>query len=177
MKHHGPASPPPPTLKSAVGSEEGWQVFRPRQCCMRYRVPSEAPKPHSPLYLAAVAGKCLNCLSFSHRRADYHLPTRCFNCHGLRHHLRDCKRPRKSHALHFVGDPEACSNVDGWCFIKDMHDGLGARPAMQAMHSTLTSHGVGDTSGALTSALSAASGFPKPDLTFPIALVSLFQHS
>jgi hypothetical protein len=40
-KHHGPTSSQPPTLKSVVVSDEGWQVVRPRQ------------RSHSPRYLIA----------------------------------------------------------------------------------------------------------------------------
>jgi hypothetical protein len=153
-------------LKSTVGSEEGWQVVWPRQCRVGCRAPSEAAKPHSPLLPHRCAGQSALTIC--------RLFTRCFNCHGLQYHLRDCKRPEKSHALHVVGDSEACSNVDGWRFNKARHDDSGARPASQATRSTLMSHGVGDSFGALTSTPYIASGFPEPNLTFPVASVSLF---
>jgi hypothetical protein len=62
---------------------------------------------------AVVADKCLNYLSSSHRRADFHLPTRCFNCHRLHHHLRDCNHALKSYVLHVWGVPEALFDVGG----------------------------------------------------------------
>jgi hypothetical protein len=37
-------------------------------------------------YLAVVTVRCLNCLTSSHRRADCHLLTWCFNYHDLHHH-------------------------------------------------------------------------------------------
>lgn len=79
---------------TSADADEGWQVVGSRQRRARSHVPSPPSKLASPRYLAAVAGRCLNCLSFSHRVATCHLPTRCFNCHVFRHHLRDCKRPR-----------------------------------------------------------------------------------
>jgi hypothetical protein len=105
-------------------------------CCF---TPLVVSRLHSSRYLAAVAGRCLNCLSSSHRREDCHLPTHCFNCHGLRYHLRDCKLPRKS--LVALGDSEAS-------------------------HVTLPSLGDKDSSSALESSPSNASSFSEPDHIF-----------
>jgi hypothetical protein len=112
-------------------------------CC---RAPSATPRSYSPRYLVAVEGRCLNCLSSSHRRVGCCLSTRCFNCHRLRHHLRDCKRPRKSSLV--VGVFDAVS---------------------QALRDTLPSLGDGGTPGA--PAPSVASCFPKPGLVFPVKSV------
>jgi hypothetical protein len=90
-QHRGQASSLSLTLRSVKHVDEGRQVVRPRR--MHCFAPSAAPRPHSPHYLTAMEGRCLNCLSSCHKRADRRLPTRCFNCHGLRHHLRDCKLP------------------------------------------------------------------------------------
>jgi hypothetical protein len=123
---------------------EDWQVVKP--CHLRCRAPSAAPRLYSPHYRATVEGRCLNCLSSSHRRAGCCLPTHCFNCHGLRHHLRDCKRPHKSSIV--VGVSDAVS---------------------QAPRDTFVSLGDGGTPG--TPAPSIASRFPKPDLVFPVESV------
>ncbi|CAN6330825.1 unnamed protein product [Urochloa humidicola] len=44
-----------------------------------------------------LAGRCLNCLSYSHRVATCRLPRRCLRCHGFRHLARECRRPRAPH--------------------------------------------------------------------------------
>ena len=51
------------------------------------------PPPRRPLP-AELSGRCLNCLSYKHRRADCRLQTRCLRCLELRHLARDCKQPR-----------------------------------------------------------------------------------
>jgi hypothetical protein len=111
-QHRSTTLSPPASLKPTMNPDEGWQVIKPHR--VRRCVPSAAPRPaasrsYSPLYLAVVEGKCLNYLSSSHRRADCCLPTCCFYCHGFWHHLRDCKRPRKSSLALEV--PEAASQV------------------------------------------------------------------
>jgi hypothetical protein len=138
---------PPLSLKSSVNPGEDWQIVKTRR--MRRCAPSAAPKPaasrsYSPCYLAAVEGKCLNCLSSSHRKADCCLPTCCFNCHGFQHHLRDCKRPRKSSIALEI--PEAVSQVQ---------------------RGTLPSLGDGGTPDAPTP--SVASRFSEPDLILLVA--------
>jgi hypothetical protein len=143
-QHHGPASSLPPSSKPTMIPNEDWQVVKP--CHLRCRAPSAAPRSYSPHYRATVEGRCLNCLSSSHRRAGCCLPTHCFNCHGLRHHLRDCKRPHKSSIV--VGVSDAVS---------------------QAPRDTFVSLGDGGTPG--TPAPSIASRFPKPDLVFPVESV------
>jgi hypothetical protein len=94
------------------------------------------PQPQSPRYLVVVEGRCLNCLSSSHRRAECHLPICCFNCHGLCPHLRDCKLPQKSSIA--LGDSKASCG-------------------------SLPSRGDRGTSSALESSPSDASSFPEPD--------------
>jgi hypothetical protein len=101
-QHRGPASSPPPSSKPTLILVEDWQIVKPR--CVHCRAPSTAPRSYSPRYLAAVESRCLNCLFSFHMRADRCLLTRCFNCHGLCHHLRDCKRPRKSSLVIGVSD-------------------------------------------------------------------------
>jgi hypothetical protein len=138
-----------------MNPHEGWQVVKPRH--MRSCAPSAAPKPvasrsYSPRYLTAVEDKCLNCLSFSHRRADCCLPTRCFNYLGFWHHLRDCKCPcRSSIALEV---PKAVSHVP---------------------HDTHPSLGDGGTPGA--PALSVASRFSEPDLELPVVSMCFIPRS
>jgi hypothetical protein len=105
---------------------------------------------HTPL--PAVEGKCLNCLSSFHRRADCCLPTRCFNYHGFQHHLRDCKRPCKSSIALEV--PEAI---------------------LQVSRGTLPSLGDIGTPGA--PAPSVASHFFKLDLFLPIVSVCFIPRS
>jgi hypothetical protein len=112
--------------------------------------PSAAPRPHSPRYLTAMKGRCLNCLSSSHKRVDYCLPTCCFNCHGLRHHLQDYKRPRKSSTA-----------------LRDS----------EASHGTLSSLGDRGTSSALESAPSEASSFLEPDHIFSRSSVCFISRS
>jgi hypothetical protein len=36
-------------------------------------------------------GRCVNCLSYSHRVSTCQLPQRCLHCHDFRHLARDCK--------------------------------------------------------------------------------------
>lgn len=43
---------------------------------------------------AELHGRCLNCLSYSHRVGTYRLPRRCIRCHRFRHLAKDCKRPK-----------------------------------------------------------------------------------
>jgi len=38
--------------------------------------------------------RCFKCLSFAHCITTCHQPLRCLNCHGTRHMVRECKRPR-----------------------------------------------------------------------------------
>jgi hypothetical protein len=123
---------------------EDWQIVKLRR--VRCRAPSTAPRSYSPHYLAVMEGRCLNCLSPSHRRAKCYLPTQCFNCHGLRHHLRDCKCPRKSSIVVGVSDA-----------------------ALHASRDTLPSLGDGGTPG--TPAPSIASRFSEPVPVFPVELV------
>jgi hypothetical protein len=113
--------------------------------------------------------RCLNCLSFSHRRVDCRLPTWSFNCHRLCHYLRDCKRPHKSPAA--LGDYEACVVATGRRVVWTSCDGSCACPASQTPRDTLLSLGDEGTSDAQALAPFVASGFPKSDLIFPIALV------
>jgi hypothetical protein len=55
-KHHGMASPPLLTLKSVVGSEEGWQVVRPHQRRLhRRRHQNHTPPFTSPLWRACAS--------------------------------------------------------------------------------------------------------------------------
>jgi hypothetical protein len=117
-KHHGLTSSLPPILKFTAISDEGWQVVRPRQRRVLCHAPLASQRSHSPHYLIVVVGRCLNCLSFSHRRVDCRLPTHFFNCHSFHHHLWDCKHPQKSLALHVLNGSKACANVDA---LQEMH--------------------------------------------------------
>ncbi|CAN6341520.1 unnamed protein product [Urochloa humidicola] len=55
------------------------------------RAPSSPPARRIPPELA---GRCLNCLSYTHRVATCKLPQRCLRCHEFRHLARNCTRPR-----------------------------------------------------------------------------------
>jgi hypothetical protein len=109
-----------------------------------------------------VKGKCFNCLSSSHRRADCCLPTRCFNCLGFCHHLRDCKCPRRSPAA--LGDSHACAIDASRCVVRASRDISCARPTSQTLCGTFSSLEDEGTSRALAPATFAASEFPEPDL-------------
>jgi hypothetical protein len=111
--------------------------------------PSAAPRTYSPHYLAVMEDKCLNCLSSSHRRVNYCLPTRCRNYHGFRHHLRDCRRTHKSSIALEVFEV-----------------------VLQAPRDTLPS--LGDEG---TPTPSAANRFPEPDLVFLVASVCFISRS
>jgi hypothetical protein len=104
---------------------------------MRYCALLVNPRPQSPRYLATVVGRYLNCLSSSHRKMDYRLPIRCFNCHMLRHYLRDCRHPPKFPALLVLGGYETRSDVGGRHLVQDRCVVSCARPASQAMRNTL----------------------------------------
>jgi hypothetical protein len=82
--------------------------------------------------------------------ADCYLPTCCFNCHRLRHHLRDCKRTQKSLAP------------------------LGAFEASHDAHPPLRGQ---RTSKAPELASSDAISFLKSDLIFPMASVCFIPRS
>jgi hypothetical protein len=146
----GLASSPSPTLQSVGDLNEGWQVVRPHRvrCCAS----SAVPMLHSHHYLTAVEGRCLNCLSPSHRRADHHVPTHCFNCHGFLHHLRDCKHPQKSPAF------------------------LGASEAACDTYSPLRGRGKG-TYRAPELASYDASSFFEPNLVLPVSSVCFIPRS
>jgi hypothetical protein len=131
-KHRSPALSPPLALESTTGFDEGWQVVMPHQRRGHFCAPSGSPKPLSPRYLTVVVGRCLNCLSSSHRRVDCCLPTRCFNCHGLHHHLWDFKHPQKSLASHVLGGSKVRSDVGSQLLVQARHDVSWARPASQA---------------------------------------------
>jgi hypothetical protein len=138
-----------------MNPDEGWQVIKPHR--VRHCAPSAAPRPaasrsYSPRYLVIMEGKCLNCFSSSHRRADCCLHTHCFNFHGFWHHLSDCKCPRKSSRALEV--PEAVSQVP---------------------RGTLSSLGDGGTTGAPTPSI--ASRFSEPDLILPIVSVCFIPRS
>jgi hypothetical protein len=62
-----------------------WIVRRPREALPPRLVPRFPPELH---------GKCLNCLSSSHRVVTCRLPQRCLRCKGFHHRARDCKRLR-----------------------------------------------------------------------------------
>jgi hypothetical protein len=143
-QHHCPASSPPPSSKPTMIPDEDWQVVKPRH--VRCHAPSGAPRSCSPHYLATVEGKCFNCLSPSHRRANYCLPTRCFNFHGRRHHLRDYKRSRKSSIVVGVSDAVSQAPRDTLLFLGD-----GGTPSAPAP--------------------SVGSRFSKPNLIFPVESV------
>ncbi|KAG2537327.1 hypothetical protein PVAP13_9NG262946 [Panicum virgatum] len=78
--------------------EEGWTKARgPRSRRRRRQRLGQRQEPatsSSPRITPEFAGRCLNCLSYSHLVATCRLPTRCFRCHGFRHLARECKRPR-----------------------------------------------------------------------------------
>jgi hypothetical protein len=160
---------PPLVLESAADFDEDWQVVRLCQRQGNLRVLSACPKQLSPRYLTAVVGRCLNCLSSSHRRADCRLPTRCFNFHGLHHHLRNCKNPQKSPVV--LSGSKARTDIGGQHLVQARCDVSWAHPTSQASHGTLPSlRNVGSFDG-LAPTPFVSSGFPEPDLTFPIASV------
>ena len=78
---------------------DGWREVLPRRTgdnsvdARRHPARQPPPPPRRPLP-AELSGRCLNCLSYKHRRAVCKLPTRCLRCLGFRHLARDCKRPR-----------------------------------------------------------------------------------
>jgi hypothetical protein len=139
-------------------------VSPPSTAAERRRAKDRSPPPrlHSPRYLAVVKGKCFNCLSSSHRRADRCLPTRCFNCLGFHHHLRDCKRPQRSPAA--LGGSHACAVDASRCVVRASRDISCARPTSQTQCGTFPSLGDGGTSGALAPSTFVASDFPELDL-------------
>ncbi|CAN6357250.1 unnamed protein product [Urochloa humidicola] len=78
---------------------DGWQEILPRQKMghvAALAVPRCDPKqlPQAQKTPAELHGRCLNCLSYSHRVAICRMPRRCLRCHGFRHLAKDCKRPR-----------------------------------------------------------------------------------
>jgi hypothetical protein len=114
-------------------------------------------------------------MSFSHRRVDCRLPTHCFNFHGFRNHLRDCKHPQKSLALHVLGGSKAYANADGRHSDQARRDASCACPASQALCCTLPSLGGGD--GLASLAPSVTCGFPEPALAFPVASACFIPRS
>jgi hypothetical protein len=74
---------------------EGWREMLPQQAdtpatadITKSRRPCQRGIPEP------LRGRCLNCLSFTHRIATCRLPRRCFCCRGFRHLGRDCKCSR-----------------------------------------------------------------------------------
>jgi hypothetical protein len=142
-------------------------------CAMSYTVgKSKVTLPSLP---HRHGGRCLNCLSFSHKRVDCCLSTRCFNFHGFCHHLWDCKHPQKSLALHVLDGSKACVNANGRCSVQARHDASCARPVSQALRGTLPSLEDGD--GLVSLAHFVICGFPEPDLAFPIASACFIPRS
>ncbi|TVT98160.1 hypothetical protein EJB05_56538, partial [Eragrostis curvula] len=101
---------PRPTLRSVLVrpekpatplvDDEGFQLVQSRRARRRKAKAAEPPRPppaaghgRIPPFLA---GKCLNCMSGTHRIAQCRLPLRCFRCKNLFHLARDCKRPRSA---------------------------------------------------------------------------------
>ncbi|AQL04231.1 hypothetical protein ZEAMMB73_Zm00001d046411 [Zea mays] len=87
-RRRGRVSPP---------DHDGWRRVLPQQRCSPPSWPggsSAAVRSARPP--ACLEGKCLNCLSFSHRVATCRLPPRCLRCRGFCHLARDCKRPRRA---------------------------------------------------------------------------------
>jgi hypothetical protein len=83
---------------------EGWreilhqQEMRPEATSTVPRGPARGGQPAShrpPRRIPAdLHGRCLNCLSFTHRVATCKLPQRCLRCRGFQHIARDYKQPR-----------------------------------------------------------------------------------
>jgi hypothetical protein len=111
-------------LPATTDADEGWQVVGLRRRHARHHVPLLATKPPSLRYLTIVVGRCLNCLSRSHRVATYCLPTHCFSCHGFRHHLWDCKHPRKPPAQQAFNCFVSSTNVVGHFVVRARCDGF-----------------------------------------------------
>ncbi|CAN6214543.1 unnamed protein product [Urochloa humidicola] len=65
-----------------------------RRLCREAARPAPAASTPSRFIPSELFGRCLNCLSYSHRVATCKLPRRCLRCHGFRHLARDCDRPR-----------------------------------------------------------------------------------
>lgn len=95
------ASPPPrrqlasvvvhPPRMSTPPDAEGFRTIESRRRWRRAVAPplTEQPRPVP----ANLVGKCFNCLSESHVKADCTGPARCFNCLQAGHQARDCPFP------------------------------------------------------------------------------------
>ncbi|CAL5095579.1 unnamed protein product [Urochloa decumbens] len=91
------ANPPPPLRRRRYSSPdaEGWQERLPRERRASPQGTSHQRGDQQPRRLPVeLGGRCLNCLSYGHRRAFCKLPTRCLRCNQFHHVARDCKRPR-----------------------------------------------------------------------------------
>ena len=85
-----------PQRRATPPDANGWQKVLPRD---EGRPPPRASQRQSQSQPGhrippEFAGRCLNCLSYSHRVATCRLPHRCVRCHSLHHLAKDCKRPR-----------------------------------------------------------------------------------
>lgn len=79
-------------VKDAAPDEEGWRVVRSRksrrQEASRHRARAEI--------LAAILGRCFNCLEKGHLKASCREPMRCLRCGRPGHRSFECRRPRRN---------------------------------------------------------------------------------
>ncbi|KAG2616687.1 hypothetical protein PVAP13_3NG249566 [Panicum virgatum] len=133
---------------------DGWREVLPRRTddnsadAGRHPARQPPPPPRRPLP-AELRGRCLNCLSYKHRRADCKLPTRCLRCLGFRHLARDCKRPRSPRTGNSVA-----RGHDGPSLAVAAHAG-GKRRRRR-------SRGLGRTRGSISGASTSSSGDAVP---------------
>jgi hypothetical protein len=78
-----------PLRMSLAPDAEGFRAVESRR---RWR---RAPVPRRPVP-ANLVGKCFNCLSMNHVKADCTSPARCFNCLDSGHQARDCPLPART---------------------------------------------------------------------------------
>ena len=128
---------------------DGWREVLPRRTGdnsvdARRHPARQPPPPRRPLP-AELSGRCLNCLSYKHRRAVCKLPTRCLCCLGFQHLARDCKRPRSPRP----GNSVACG-----------HDGPSPAVAAHAggKRRRCRSRRLGRTRGSISGASTGSSG-------------------